>query len=69
MRHFYPDMGSNWGYSGFSCNQNNCSSSGVYSHLHLLRSDHEHKCVNGRLAHEDRGGICFAFLRVWSAKT
>ena len=36
---FTPARGSNWGYSGFSRDQNNCDSSGAY----LLQCEGEYK--------------------------
>ena len=39
LRHLYPGMGLQLGYSGFSRDQNNCDSSGMYE----LRSEHEGK--------------------------
>ena len=39
LRHLYPGMGLQLGYSGFSCNQNNCDLAGAY----VLQSEHESK--------------------------
>ena len=65
--HFYPGVGLKLGSLGFSCNQNNCGSSGAYVtciycsliikiNTHINIAQHTH--------------IVDAFvLRVWSAKT
>ena len=56
---FIPPWGwnLNWGYSGFSRDQNNRNSSGAY----VLRSkcENKHACRKDRTARQDRGRILF----------
>ena len=66
-----PAWGSNWGYSGFSHNQNNHGSSGVYvTCIYCGLRVKINMCWNAaRCAKFMDAFVLRLFLRVWSAKT